>query len=185
MMEQKNQGRLGIGGHHKPVMLKDEWLTPPEVIAALGGPQSFDLDPCAPLQRPWDMAKAHYTIVDDGLAKPWHGRVWFNPPYGGPTIVGPWMRRMAEHGTGTALIFARTETDVFFETVWSRAHALLFLRGRLHFHHCNGERAANNSGGPSVLVAYGSGDAQILQRCTLPGQFVDLKQPSHKQMRLL
>ena len=28
---------------------KSEWLTPPEVIAALG---EFDLDPCAPINRP-------------------------------------------------------------------------------------------------------------------------------------
>lgn len=179
MMQEIKQGRLGIGAHHKPVMLKDEWLTPPEVIDAVGGPQSFDLDPCAPLTRPWDMAKAHYTITDNGLLKPWFGRVWFNPPYGGPAIVTPWMRRMAEHGVGTALLFARTETDMFFETVWYAAHAVLFLRGRLHFHHGDGSRADNNSGGPSALVAYGEADAKILQACRLPGQFVPL-QPQPK-----
>jgi hypothetical protein len=168
------QGQLGIFGRHLPTMLKDEWLTPPEVIAALGGPQSFDLDPCAPIVRPWDMAKTHYTITDNGLLKPWFGRVWFNPPYGGPPIVTPWMRRMADHGIGTALMFARTETDMFFETVWLKATALLFLRGRLHFHHSDGQRAANNSGGPSVLIAYGSADARILQHCSLAGQFVRL-----------
>jgi len=120
-MMQERQGHLGMGSHQSSQMLKDEWLTPPEIIKALGGPESFDLDPCAPIKRPWEMAKEHYTIADNGLLKPWHGRVWFNPPYGGPQIVGPWMRRMAEHGHGTALTFARTETDLFFETVWKRA----------------------------------------------------------------
>ena len=95
------QGHLGMGSHQSAAMLKDEWLTPPEIIKALGGPKSFDLDPCAPIKRPWDMAKEHYTIADNGLLKPWHGRVWFNPPYGGPAIVGPWMRRMVEHGQAT------------------------------------------------------------------------------------
>ena len=36
-----------------------------------------------------------------------------NPPYGPPPVIGPWMRRMAAHGHGTALIFARTETAIF------------------------------------------------------------------------
>jgi hypothetical protein len=157
-------------------MLKDEWLTPPEIIEALGGPQSFDLDPCAPINRPWDTAKQHYTIVDNGLLKPWHGRLWFNPPYGGPNIVGPWMRRMANHGIGTALIFARTETELFFETVWKQATAILFLRGRLYFHHSNGTKASANAGAPSCLVAYGNSDSKILQNCRIPGQFIQLDQ---------
>jgi hypothetical protein len=166
----------GVGGYQSPVSQKDEWLTPPEIIAALGGPLSFDLDPCSPILRPWATAKDHYDAVDDGLSLPWVGRVWLNPPYGGPPIVGPWMRRMAEHNTGCALIFARTETDIFFETVWLRASALLFLRGRLFFHHVDGRRAGNNSGAPSVLIAYGARDAQILKSCGLRGQFVPLKE---------
>jgi len=166
-------GRItGMGGHQSAAMMKDEWLTPPEIIAALGGPESFDLDPCAPVARPWEMARRHYTIQDNGLLKPWEGRIWFNPPYGGPTIVGPWMRRMAHHGRGTALTFARTETDLFFETVWLKATALLFLRGRLYFHHVDGRRAAANAGAPSVLIAYGKTDAEILKDCGIPGRFV-------------
>lgn len=177
-MMQERQGHLGMGSHQSAAMLKDEWLTPPEIIKALGGSESFDLDPCAPIERPWDMAREHYTIVDNGLLKPWHGRVWFNPPYGGPNIVGPWMRRMVEHGTGTTLIFARTETDLFFETVWKKATALLFLRGRLYFHHVDGKRAAANAGAPSVLVAYGENDARVLRDSKIAGQFIFLgRQP--------
>ena len=78
-----------MGGHQSAAMMKDEWLTPPEIIDALGGPASFDLDPCAPVTRPWPTAKEHFTIIDNGLTKPWRGRIWFNPPYGGPPIVGP------------------------------------------------------------------------------------------------
>lgn len=161
----------GMGGHHSPAMLKDEWLTPPEIIRALG---PFDLDPCAPIVRPWEMANEHYTIEDNGLRKPWHQRVWMNPPYGGPSIVGPWLRRMADHGRGTALIFARTETELFFETVWNRATALLFMRGRLHFHHVDGKRAAHNAGAPSVLIAYGDDDAARLAACGIEGKFIRL-----------
>lgn len=172
----EGKGRLtGMGGHQSSAMLKDEWLTPPSIIHALGGPESFDFDPCAPIFRPWPTAKQHYTIADNGLLKPWHGRGWFNPPYGGPAIVGPWMRRIAEHGNGTALTFARTETDLFFETVWKRAFALLFIRGRLYFHHVDGSRAAANAGAPSCLIAYGYSDAVILRNCGIAGQFIELR----------
>lgn len=88
---------------------KEDWLTPPEILRALG---TFDLDPCSPTDRPWDTAKIHYTKIDDGLAKPWHGRVWLNPPYGNKTKS--WLSRLALHGNGIALVFARTETKSFF-----------------------------------------------------------------------
>jgi hypothetical protein len=155
-------------------MLKDEWLTPPHILQALGAPTAFDLDPCAPLQPPWPCARQSYTIADDGLLKSWFGRVWLNPPYGGPSIVGPWLRKMADHGQGTMLIFARTETDLFFEYVWQRATALLFLRGRLYFHHVDGTRAAANAGAPSVLVAYGDTDARALWESPITGRRVAL-----------
>lgn len=162
----------GIGGHQSPVNQKDEWLTPPHILAPLG---PFWLDPCAPIKRPWPTALSHYTIEGDGLSRPWSGRVWLNPPYGRPEIVTPWMRRMVEHGEGTALIFARTETDLFFETVWNVASAVLFIRSRLHFHHVNGDRAENNAGAPSVLVAYGNTDAAVLRDCGIAGRFVRLR----------
>lgn len=181
------EGRSGMGSHQSATMLKDAWLTPPDILKAVGGSESFDLDPCSPIDRPWDTAQQHYTIADNGLIKPWEGRVWLNPPYGGPEIAGPWMRRMVEHGRGVALIFARTETELFFFAVWRAATAALFIEGRLYFHHGQrtyvprlekwfeiGDRAAANAGAPSVLVAYGQDDARILRDCGIAGQFVPL-----------
>lgn len=162
----------GMGGHQSAAMLKDEWLTPPDILQALG---PFDLDPCAPIYRPWDMAAQHYTIQDNGLQKPWHGRVWCNPPYG--REAASWLARCADHGNAVALIFARTETDMFFRHVWPKAHAVLFLRGRLHFHHVDGTRASANAGAPSVLVAYGERNANNLRMSDIDGQFCRLRWP--------
>ena len=162
----------GIGSHQSARMKNDEWLTPPHVLKALG---MFNLDPCAPIKRPWDMAEQHYTVHDNGLHQPWHGRVWLNPPYG--LEAAQWLARLAAHGTGTALVFARTETEMFFEYVWNKASALLFLKGRLHFHFVDGARAPANGGAPSVLIAYGQDDANILRTCGLPGAFVPLAEP--------
>ena len=164
----------GMTGHQSPVNQTVVWLTPPFIIAALG---DFDLDPCAaPIPRPWDTAAVHFTLPQDGLAMLWSGRVWLNPPYGGPSIVGPWMRRMASHGNGIMLTFARTETMLFHATVFRAASAVLFLEGRLFFHNVQGVRAANNAGAPSCLVAYGASDADMLQRSGLPGVFIPLNQ---------
>ena len=165
---------MPIGSHHSAAAGTDVWLTPPDIMAALGGPESFDLDPCAPLDRPWDMARQHYTIADNGLMRPWHGRVWLNPPYSN-NVIGRWMGRMADHAHGIALIFARTETQVFHDSVWRAADALLFMEGRLHFHDAAGVRAKANAGAPSVFCAYGADDAERLAASGIPGAFVPLR----------
>lgn len=166
--------RKGIGGHQSADAETTTWLTPPHILKALG---EFDLDPCAaPWPRPWDTAKTHYTLPEqNGLLLPWHGRVWVNPPYGAE--MDAFLEKLGRHGIGTALIFARTETRAFFQHVWARADALLFLKGRLFFHRDDGTQAAANGGAPSVLIAYGSDDAEILHDCALDGAFVPLKAP--------
>lgn len=154
---------MGLSGHQSPRMGTSTWLTPPEVLAALG---PFDLDPCAaPTPRPWPTAAKHIELPEDGLAAEWHGRVWCNPPFGREAVA--WLRRMADHGDGIALIPARTETAMFYETVWSQADAVLFLRGRPHFHRADGTRAPFNSGAPICLVAYGIANVAALERSGL------------------
>lgn len=160
---------MAIGGHHNPTAKTEAWLTPPYVLKPLG---PFDLDPCACEDRPTWAAPQYYTERDDGLSKPWTGRVWLNPPYGAKT--GWWLNRLASHGDGIALIFSRTETDMFFEHVWNRADAVFFFRGRLNFHFPNGTRVPANAGAPSVLAAYGERNAIAIRDSGLPGRFVNL-----------
>lgn len=162
-----------MGSHHSHRAGTTTWLTPPHIIDALG---PFDLDPCG--HPGWATAARTICLPADGLSAEWTGRVWLNPPYGAEAWT--WLDRLASHGTGTALIFARTETAGFVEQVWNKADALLFLHGRLHFHYPDGKRAAANSGAPSVLVAYGNGDADRLAAASLPGSFVRL---SHEHLR--
>jgi len=160
--------RRAMGSHQSSRMLSDTWLTPPEIIGALG---PFSLDPCAaPEPRPWPTALRHISRPADGLAAEWQGRVWLNPPYSRDAVR--WLRRMARHGSGTALVFARTETAWFVETVWRQASAVLFLRGRIHFHRPDGSRAPANAGAPLELVAYGEYDAERLGDCGLDGTVV-------------
>ena len=170
-MADPSKARGGMGGHQSHGRGKAVWLTPPHIIDALG---PFDLDPCAaPLPRPWPTAGHMVTLPNDGLKLSWHGRIWLNPPYDADAWL--WLDRLAEHGCGLALIFARTETFGFHRSVWERAQAVRFLEGRLHFHHPDGRRAAFNGGAPSVLVAYGDYDADRLCRSSIAGAFIRLR----------
>ena len=163
----------GIGGHTRAHRgATDDWITPRHIVGALG---RFDLDPCACIPQPWPCAHKSYNRNDDGLAQPWSGRAWVNPPY---AQAEPFLARLAEHGDGVALLFARTETAMFHKYVWSEADALLFLKGRLYFHRPDGTRATGNAGGPSVLIAYGRANALALRNSSLDGAFVELSQPS-------
>jgi len=164
--------RKGIGSHQSGVMLNDEWLTPPEIISLLG---PFDLDPCAPIDRPWPTANKHYTVKDNGLLQNWEGYTWCNPPYG--LQAGWWLEKLAMHNNGIALIFARTETAMFVKYVWKQATSLLFLYGRLNFYFVDGSRAPANSGAPSVLVAYGPKADEMLKfhENNLKGKYIKLK----------
>jgi hypothetical protein len=149
----------------------DSWITPKWLIDRLG---PFDLDPCACIPQPWPCAARQYTIDDNGLLQPWAGLVWCNPPYGRSTAA--WLDRLSLHGSGIALVFARTETACFFDAVWPRASALLFLRGRLTFHYPHGAapKAGHNSGGPSVLIGYGPDAVDRLRANSELGAFVTL-----------
>jgi hypothetical protein len=139
------------------------------VLTALG---PFDLDPCSPGdRRPWDTAAEHYSAEQDGLRQPWRGRVWLNPPY---SDAQRWVRRLADHGCGTALIFARTETRMWHEHIWPKASGLLFLRGRLRFCYVTG-KPAGTAAAPSVLVAYGERDAAVLAEEPIVGKYVALE----------
>jgi hypothetical protein len=163
----------GIGGHQSKKSKTQEWLTPPHIIEALG---RFDLDPCAPVNRPWDTARRHYVCA--GLNSPWEGRVWLNPPY---QHVDRWLHKMVEHGNGIALLFARTETRHFFKYVWREADGILFLKGRLTFYHKDGTAAKSNCGAPSVLVAYGRKNARVLKKCRLDGAYVPKSRLNHRE----
>jgi hypothetical protein len=148
----------------------DSWITPKWIIDRLG---PFDLDPCASAPQPWPCASRSYVAHDDGLSKPWDGFVWLNPPYGNGT--SSWLKKMAEHGNGIALVFARIETQMFFSYVWPVASAILVLRGRLTFFRPDGSKPTGNSGGPSILVAYGDEAAKRIERLGDVGTFVPLR----------
>ncbi|KKN24265.1 hypothetical protein LCGC14_0896580 [marine sediment metagenome] len=127
-----------------------EWETPQDVFDALdaefGG---FDLDPCATPENA--KCSNYYTQEEDGLAKPWRGKVFVNPPYG--RGIKWWIRRcyVAAGSTASlvvALIPSRTDTAWWHDYVM-KASEIRFIRGRLHF---DGHK--NGAPFPSAIVVW-------------------------------
>ena len=142
-----------------------EWYTPPEIFEALG--VSFDLDPCSPIAGPvpWVPARRFLSARENGLAVPWSGRVWLNPPYG--PLTPRFLHRLAEHGDGIALVFSRTETR-WFQATAPRADAICFLRDRVSFIRQDGTRnPAGKTGSGSLLFAFGEECARIVDAAYL------------------
>jgi hypothetical protein len=152
-----------------------EWYTPPEVFEALG--ISFELDPAAPPGGvPWVPARRWFSRDDDGLRQPWQGRVWLNPPYG--REIGPWLGRLAAHGNGIALTFARTDTR-WFHTASRSATAVCFIAGRLRFYSMDG--VGQTAPAASVLLAYGLSNALAVAGCGL-GQTLIVPQDGERRV---
>mgnify|MGYP002132204706 FL=1 len=162
-MRQMNiRSARALPGAGKPAHYSDEWYTPAEIPAAIGG---FDLDPCA---GPSSHASVNWRSSEgaDGLNQPWSGRVWLNPPY---SNVHDWMERLISHNDGVALVNARPETQ-WFQRAASKARVALWLRRRIDFarpdgkvtHPPRGQRAAGlwreRCGGAAQLRSRGHRD---------------------------
>lgn len=153
-----------------------ELYTPSSIFEGL--PIDFDLDPCSPVAGPVTPAKKHYTKLEDGLAQPWHGVVWLNPPYQ-RFEIGKWIAKLREHGQGVALVYARTDTKWFHDNL---PDTILFLKGRVNFYQKEG---AAGSHSPVMLLGYGSRCDQALRFSSLRGQLFNLCSKNYDVQRRL
>lgn len=169
----RTAGRTIIDTALPPSQRNDRWLTPPEVVRALG---EFDLDPCGAPGH--ELARRTYLLEhgEDGLRDPWTGRVWLNPPYG--RTMRQWVERLVEHGTGTALIPVAAGTKLWQEVVFQEATAIHFYRHRIKFLRRDGQDDAMVSPQASGIIAFGDADANALIHSGLPGVALDFRQAS-------
>jgi hypothetical protein len=132
----------------------DDYYTPPYVFKALN--VEFDLDVSAPPGGvPWIPAKRSLTIIDDGLASEWVGRVWCNPPY---SNVTPWAKKLIKHNNGIALV--PTAKSAWFNLIWDHADGATPLNPNLHFVRSDGSLARILM--PVMLFAFGETNRQVL-----------------------
>lgn len=149
--------------HPVSVNPSDERYTPPDVFDALG--MTFDLDPCSPGPDHWVPARKVYTIADDGLAQPWEGTVFMNPPFGGRNGHVLWLRKFLDHGDGIGLVNAQTSAAWFHDHL-HRADALLFPRGRTRFFDQDGKQL-NHPWTGVVLIGMGERCVEALRKSGL------------------
>ena len=141
---------------------KDTTLTPLWIIEKLG---AFDLDPCG--FHGHATARRLISLPTNGLAEPWDGRIWLNPPYSDPT---PWLGKLAAHNNGIALVLASTDTRWFHDFIAKYATGVLFMKGRPRFlRHDFSEVGLMRA---TLLAAFGDNNAAILKRAGIGGWFV-------------
>ena len=139
-----NHRALGTG--------ENEWYTPAVHLqaarAVLGG---IDLDPASShLANETVGADQIFTIADDGLKKPWSGRVFLNPPYSQPAIAN-FAEKLASEWQGGNLESAIALTHNYTDTAWFQrlakaCSAICFTRGRIGFLNPEGKKAAPTQG---------------------------------------
>lgn len=104
--------------------------------------------------------------------KQYGGGIWLNPPYSRP-LIEQFVKRLAEHGNGIALLFNRCDSKMFQDVIFKKATAMKFLRNRIRFFRPDGTRG-DSPGCGSVLIAFGRENAEILRNCSLQGKYVEL-----------
>lgn len=124
----------------------NEWATPKEYIdrakAVLG---RIDLDPASnDLAQGYVGATQHWTKADDPLARPWHGRVWLNPPYYPTSLLSRFVDKLvgevAIGNTIAAIMLVNNFTDTaWFQTAAAHCRVACFPRRRICFEGAVGE----------------------------------------------
>jgi hypothetical protein len=137
---------------HEPCTgASDDWYTPPHFFARMA--LTFDLDPCSPGPGHWVPARKIYTKADDGLAQPWEGLVFMNPPFGGRNGHVPWLVKFLDHMRGIAVVRAYTSSGWWHEHM-PRAECILFPAGKTKFIRPDGS-IGGSPGHGIVLIGMG------------------------------
>ena len=91
-------------------------------------------------------AAQFFTQEDDGLARPWSGRIFCNPPYSKGLITPFVDKLLAEISIGNvqqAILLTHNHSDTrWFQEVLGKASRVCLTAGRLGFYGPNGEMAA-------------------------------------------
>ena len=132
----------------------DDYWTPKWIFDALG--ITFDLDVACPPEGPAHTpCKQFYTQADDGLAQPWHGTVFMNPPYSNTT---PWVHKFMSHANGIALL--QTAKSRWCNQLWNNAPAIALLPSGMKF-------VQGSILMPTMLVAYGDTATHALHNANI------------------
>lgn len=136
--------------------LSNEHYTPAKYVeaarAVLGG---IDLDPASCVEANATVqATEFYDASTDGLRRPWAGRIWLNPPYGG--LSGPFVAKLADDyaagkvSAAVILVNAHCTDTTWFRPLWDGC--LCFTDHRINF---EGDKDRSGSTHGSVFAYFG------------------------------
>lgn len=111
---------------------KDDWETPPGILALVREYAPITLDPCTSEDNPTG-AEFHYTKAENGLALNWTqvDLTYCNPPYS--RAIRDWTRKgIKESAHVLYLLPARTDTKWFHE-LYPHCDRICLIKGRLFF----------------------------------------------------
>ena len=135
MADGRDRAQLNFTGDFE-IYTPEPWIE--RARSAMG---SVDLDPasCEFAQRVV-RATEWFDKDRDGLAQPWRGNVWLNPPYARGLIdqfIEKLIIERSNYAQAIALVHSRTDTD-WFQTLGEIASAVAFPRGRIDFYNETG-----------------------------------------------
>lgn len=149
-----------IEEHKKPHVINNstdnEWYTPEHYIElARQVMESIDLDPASnDFANETVKATEYYTEEDDGLKQEWFGNIWMNPPYS-TALLQKFADKLINSKFNQAIVLVNNATETaWFETLVSKASAVVFHKGRIRFVKRDGEHGSPLQG--QAFLYYGN-----------------------------
>jgi hypothetical protein len=157
-------------------MSSNEWYTPSKYIeAAREVMGSIDLDPAScELANQTVRASKYYTEQENGLIKPWYGRVWLNPPFSttmkqfenswqGQSVASMFMKKLMEEyrkGNVTqAMLLAKADPKQnWFHRLWR--YPICFAYDRVYFNRPVGNPCRHQFG--TCFIYLGSNEQKFI-----------------------
>ena len=140
-----------------PISIGDEWGTPPEIIELV---RSFfgriDVDPASnEAAQKRIRARLYHTKLDNGLSKPWIGKVFLNPPYSRRLIeffVDKLLVELASGRTVAAIMLVNNCADTrWFRKAARAASMICFPQARVKFLKPDGNKLGSPPRGQALL----------------------------------
>lgn len=141
----------------------NEWYTPSEYIEAARDVMGcIDLDPASnDFANQTVKASVYYTAERSGLEQEWWGHIWMNPPYSNG-LIKEFVQKLLNSQFLDAIVLVNNATDTaWFRSLTTKASAIVFTTGRIHFEKHDGARNTPIQG--QAFIYFGDNSQKFLK----------------------